>query len=126
MQVNFKYTSQDSLVFSFFVKALQKCPQAASLNTCKQVFSRLPMTTSACQNLCSLSMYRVNIDQRPLFISSLMNEGHPSLFPEIISSSLATAFNSKPNMGMEYKRGSFKTRITKTYIHTKHKRQEEY
>lgn len=24
-------------------------------------------------------------------------------------------------MGTEYKRGSFKTRITKTYIHTKHK-----
>lgn len=155
MQVNFKYTSHDSLVFSFFVKAPQKSPRALLWTHKNKYFQGFLWPTlkptlhkgavtpgqqeshqhshdvlnldlekffslTSCVDQSSVTqndpktkskqfiMYRVNIDQRPLFISSWMNEGHPSLFPEMISSSLATAFNSKPNRGMEYKRGSFK------------------
>lgn len=48
-------------------------------------------------------------------------KGMPSIaycFKGIVSSPLTTTFNSKIKMRVEYKMGSFKTRITKAYVHT--------
>lgn len=73
------------------------------------------------QDLCSV--HREYILSKYLFIFFL-NEGGPSIaycFKGIVSSPLTTTFNSKIKMRVEYKMGSFKTRITKAYVHTKHK-----